>query len=390
LDCTEKAELEPLYKPLERTRRQVRVLRLETSETDHISCSLQHADLDDANLRYNALSYAWGTDEEPNIILVNEQEVEVHANLYAFLKVMKSKHSHCVLPLWVDRLCINQGDISEKNWQVAMMADIYSGAAETFIWLGPDSCGLALPVIKRAFDIWGEYCQQDISTAEMQVDRFWDTELTDDKRNAYGAFSTLPYWERHWVAQEIGLSGPKRLLHGEHELEYTKLAVLVREDAFPLDWIGDWLRPMTLLFSFEDELHCNRDEPQLWVTAARFASTSTCADLRDKVFGMQSMFSSRLRIPVDYTCPVRDVYLAAVHQAFKVFNAKKANIYLLEGVVGLGIGMRVAAGTSSDWGKLHTQLRESYDKHLRLGRGISWKHMKSLILKHVLMPLSST
>lgn len=41
------------------------------------------------------------------------------------------------LLLWIDAVCINQSDITEKSWQVAQMGDVYSGARRTLIFLGP-------------------------------------------------------------------------------------------------------------------------------------------------------------------------------------------------------------------------------------------------------------
>lgn len=41
--------------------------------------------------------------------------------------------------LWIDAVCINQSDIIEKSWQVAQMADVYSRAKHTLIFLGPQS-----------------------------------------------------------------------------------------------------------------------------------------------------------------------------------------------------------------------------------------------------------
>jgi hypothetical protein len=41
--------------------------------------------------------------------------------------------------LWVDAICIYQQDEVEKVHQVSIMRDIYSGAEDVLIWLGPSS-----------------------------------------------------------------------------------------------------------------------------------------------------------------------------------------------------------------------------------------------------------
>lgn len=58
----------------------------------------------------------------------------VRQNLYKFLKsyrqTLKRKY------LWIDALCIDQGNIPERNHQVAQMTSIYSNAEEVIVWLG--------------------------------------------------------------------------------------------------------------------------------------------------------------------------------------------------------------------------------------------------------------
>ncbi len=41
--------------------------------------------------------------------------------------------------LWVDQICIDQGNVPEKNAQVAAMKDVYSGASQVLVWLGLSS-----------------------------------------------------------------------------------------------------------------------------------------------------------------------------------------------------------------------------------------------------------
>ena len=41
--------------------------------------------------------------------------------------------------LWVDQLCINQGDTEERGAQVSIMGEIYNKATCTVVWLGVQS-----------------------------------------------------------------------------------------------------------------------------------------------------------------------------------------------------------------------------------------------------------
>ena len=43
--------------------------------------------------------------------------------------------------VWADGICINQGDVHEKEAQVQLMGDIYSKAEKTIVWLGEEADG---------------------------------------------------------------------------------------------------------------------------------------------------------------------------------------------------------------------------------------------------------
>jgi hypothetical protein len=38
--------------------------------------------------------------------------------------------------LWIDAVCIDQGNLEERNQQVAQMRDIYTNAKSVIVWLG--------------------------------------------------------------------------------------------------------------------------------------------------------------------------------------------------------------------------------------------------------------
>jgi hypothetical protein len=84
---------------------------------------------------YHALSYVWGDASQKERIICNGAEVMVTKNLHQALTQLAAQQHHT--PLWVDSLCINQGDNTEKSTQVAMMGDIYAAAQNVICWLAP-------------------------------------------------------------------------------------------------------------------------------------------------------------------------------------------------------------------------------------------------------------
>jgi Heterokaryon incompatibility protein (HET) len=87
--------------------------------------------------RYNALSYSWGPRENHHTILCNNQFVRVSLSLYEALSQYRISQQD--KPLWVDALCIDQGNLSERNHQVHLMTKIYALADLVIAWLGPST-----------------------------------------------------------------------------------------------------------------------------------------------------------------------------------------------------------------------------------------------------------
>lgn len=91
-----------------------------------------------ANPRYHALSYAWGESSLSHKIRTNGCELRTTKNLEVALRHLKTHLGTSVeaVPLWVDAICINQSNLTERSEQVALMHKIYSQACNVLIWLG--------------------------------------------------------------------------------------------------------------------------------------------------------------------------------------------------------------------------------------------------------------
>jgi Heterokaryon incompatibility protein (HET) len=113
----------------------IRIIHLEPSgDVDSkLKCRLTETSLE-CNPDYQALSYVWGDAKNPSSILCNGTAFEITRNLTAALR--RLRQSHRVISLWVDSICINQGDIAERSEQVRMMDNIYRKASKVLIWLG--------------------------------------------------------------------------------------------------------------------------------------------------------------------------------------------------------------------------------------------------------------
>lgn len=118
---------------------EIRLLVLEPGESLPITCRLIHVRLSDKP-DYEAVSYTWlreqdiGSQAQYDNIMLDNNEFRVTPNCYAALQHFRSVSHETVL--WVDAICIDQENESEKNHQVQQMATIYPHANRVRIWLG--------------------------------------------------------------------------------------------------------------------------------------------------------------------------------------------------------------------------------------------------------------
>jgi hypothetical protein len=54
----------------------------------------------------------------------------------ALLRLRDSRYQ--MFPVWIDAICINQNDLTERNPQVSHVGDIYSQATTVVVWLGEE------------------------------------------------------------------------------------------------------------------------------------------------------------------------------------------------------------------------------------------------------------
>ena len=81
---------------------------------------------------YTALSYTWGAELPQFDILINNRLFAIRQNLMDFLLEMRRQGEAAWF--WIDQICINQSDTSERNHQVSQMARIYSGTRWVYAW----------------------------------------------------------------------------------------------------------------------------------------------------------------------------------------------------------------------------------------------------------------
>ena len=239
------------YTPI--TDKQIRLLHLQpaTQKNFDIVCSLETVSLNDKDRSFAALSYTWGVGEprfeiklqtlglgsETNLpykpgskwgtarrgLGLGLKRFYITYNLDLALRHFRDPYETMIL--WVDALCINQGDDDEKSMQVKRMADIYSKAEEVNIWLGEDDDD-STSAIEFAHEIL------DLELLEGLVSQ----EKTASLWLAFSKLMKRDWFSRRWVVQELAMAQEASLFVG---------------DADPLHW--DDFAEAVALFSRESE-----------------------------------------------------------------------------------------------------------------------------------------
>lgn len=125
-----------IYRPLDTTKRQIRLLNLERSSNveDNPICTISVVSLDDDDYDFFALPYVWVDQSNPRCVWLIGHQVPVGRSAHAPLRYLRLGNE--VLHIWIDAICIKQKDIPERNHQVALMKDVYSLATGVWMWLG--------------------------------------------------------------------------------------------------------------------------------------------------------------------------------------------------------------------------------------------------------------
>lgn len=132
--------------------RSIRVIKLHGAAniSDEIRFDLITTSLDEP-LPYEAISYTWSGQALDRPVYANGQEYRVTKNAEDVMRKLRpGKPGHC-RNLWIDAICINQKDDTEKSVQVQLMFEVYANAERVNIWLGQgtDSTALALKWLRR-------------------------------------------------------------------------------------------------------------------------------------------------------------------------------------------------------------------------------------------------
>ncbi|KAM0690393.1 hypothetical protein Q7P36_009160 [Cladosporium allicinum] len=208
---------------------------------------------------YNAISYYWGSTENPETVEVyggswghhqfgGSFKIPITSNLALVLRQFRA-HATAKrqrLVIWTDALCINQTDTEERSAQVGVMRDIYKAAHGVWMWIGGTSLAaeMGLHLLYSYARYASNYRHSEVFTdfspngrldrvLALQFGRFQaaaavgttDTWAEMLHRNIT-AFVSAAYWKRGWIIQEATANDNTYICYGPARYRIISWALL--------------------------------------------------------------------------------------------------------------------------------------------------------------------
>lgn len=282
-----------------------------------IHCSLSYSTLGKCDGAFEALSYTWGDPTSTALIKIDGLDVMVTKNLETALRCLRRETPR---QLWIDAVCINQTDLTEKNIQVARMWAVYTHASQATVFLGEDyeESDKAVGLLHAVGEL---KTQANDTIASWIADR--------NRKAAWQALEKLfrrQWWRRSWIIQEYAVAREIMFICGDISLDGTKfefalqnlveyrfngtvpeeMAYLVRHVAYT---------PIHHLLSIRLEYQRNKRPEQQAIGVLYKFRGSQASDPRDKVFSLHKLMDENPLLVPDYNQPVSLVYKSVVQAA---------------------------------------------------------------------------
>lgn len=280
------------YEPLLDPSNQIRLLRLppknRSSELllQSFRCNLENAPA------YKAMSYTWESGQIRRLFVDSKQ---LHVRVNCFRALQQASLHYANELIWIDSICINQEDNSEKNSQVGRMGEIYSRAELVLACVGDHEDNSQL-----LFECAPSEEQMKVLWEKRERSEgvwLWDPRIKADPpqennlarlRQAVLAFESRSYWNRVWIMQELALAKEVLVFCGPQCLSWEQLYLVccaVGEEQYPPLELGHLAKARSneTLERIAELRQFSRSS--LIERLGRFRPCD-CTDSRDRIFAM--------------------------------------------------------------------------------------------------------
>lgn len=267
---------------------EIRILELAPGEGDSALCGSFVIDDMQTPSEYEAVSHHWGDSSAGDVIHCDGCELMLTSSIGDALRRFRRPKS--IRRLWIDSICINQENRTEKVAQVRQMSQIYRSAQATLIWLGEED-----PYTRTAFSIIEQAYQASVAARNRhglhvtftQLDSYGFFAVNNGDWSSLLSIVSRGWFFRTWVLQEVALA-TKAVMHC---------------GGYSCTW--GWLMEITLLLHYTYSYHRNNTgflsplnntaailspttahDGSLWAYLGFTFGSHAVSDPRDKVFAL--------------------------------------------------------------------------------------------------------
>ena len=283
-------------------------------------------------ISYEALSYTWGSEQANVPIWIgpsSEAEAEMRApsgysnwmalsvrlNLFTALRHLRHKKNSRVL--WIDAICINQNDHSERSKEVLRIGTIFALAQRVIAFLGPETNSSTHAI--QSLRYLGEQVELFLSlgaavrcAAPGAIEKRWyrrDEDLGYSEDTWIAIFDLLKqeWFKRLWIVQEIFVANYRAIiLCGREAISLS----LFRRALTTLD-SKEWLPSgeARIIVRYVHRMIDVREGLSLR-NVLGLGDGRRCADLRDRVYALCGIMAPKFRakIEIDYSKEIGEVF----------------------------------------------------------------------------------
>lgn len=245
---------------------------------------------------FTTVSYTWGEGYSDESISLNGHDHRVLDSLMPFLRMLCTNENQdfnlAEHWFWIDSICINQADISERAAQVKLMNKIYQKAQRTMVWLaeGSEDTHRALDFLCTLRER-RQQLRQEVKKRPKRV--------PPDLQNhpGWGSLERLlerPWWRRVWTLQEFLIPERLRFYCGAKSISRAEFrqGMGALELCGPLEeyirdqvWMTAWNR-RRIIDWYQDGHHRHR---MPLVSLMAFCGDYGASDAKDRVWAVHGL-----------------------------------------------------------------------------------------------------
>ncbi|KAI0192600.1 heterokaryon incompatibility protein-domain-containing protein [Xylaria flabelliformis] len=293
------------YTPLD-SYRGIRVLELLPNgfRNPHIQCRIRNTNIEAARGTFFAISYTWGSSEPCRTIYCDESNTRLEISLNCYNVLRHVRHQHFARTLWIDAICINQGDIPERSSQVKIMGDIYNAAGHTVVFLGDSTPG-------------SEILFRHLARTDQHISFGYDAQrLCKPRQNIVNELEHLlkrPWFSRIWVVQEAMRSLHITFMCGHDVATFKALMSCLYRYQQNKRAFNRFPAPLEFCDSHYKYLLSEEELTPVQRLYLLMAGAESCesTEVKDRIFALTPLIANRpprLEKLIDYNRTVNDLF----------------------------------------------------------------------------------